>query len=334
MASVFGVAIIGMGNMGLVHFKNCIMSPRANVRWVVRQNVENAKRLVKSYNLPVKCTSPDNIDHVLDDDSVNAVIICSPTDTHKNLITKSLEAGKHVFAEKPITPNLESTEKCYDLAEQKNKSLLCAFHRRFDPSFSQLYDNLQNKALGNLRLLKISSHDMAPPPIEYVKISGGILSDSTIHDIDMSSWLAGSKPTSIYVQSSAFDKDIAKYDCDLVVVTIMFNNGVISVIDNGRQVSYGYHQQLEALCDKGVLNVTNRRVHQLEVSSAEQSVIPSIDQHYSTRYTDAYMLELDHFMDVIQGKCEMKVTKDQVLQVQALIEAGRKSQSLKTPVLL
>ncbi|XP_050389059.1 uncharacterized oxidoreductase YrbE [Patella vulgata] len=334
MAAKVGLAIFGFGNMGKIHFKNCMMSPRVDVRWIVCLNVNDAKSMVESYNLHTKCLSIDeaNIDNVLNDKSVKAVIICSPTDTHENLIIKALEADKDVFCEKPITPEFKSTAQCYELAEERHKILLCGFQRRFDPSFSQLHDNLQNKALGNLRLLKISSHDLAPPPLQYINASGGILSDSTIHDIDMSSWLAGSKPTSIYVQSSAFDKDIAKYDCDLVVVTIMFNNGVISVIDNGRQVSYGYHQQLEALCDKGVLNVTNRRVHQLEVSSAEQSVIPSIDQHYSTRYTDAYRLILDHFIDVVQGKCEPIITKDHVLQVNKMVEAGKKSQALKNPV--
>ncbi|ESO83866.1 hypothetical protein LOTGIDRAFT_168909 [Lottia gigantea] len=333
MKSRLGIALIGMGRMGLIHLKNCMMSPRTDVKWVIRNNIVEAEKYLMNYNLPIKYTSPDRYTDVLNDPSVDAVIIASSTDTHEDFINRSLQAGKHIFCEKPITSNIDTTKQCYDLAEKFDKHLFCAFHRRFDPSLKILKDKLDRKVLGDPRLVKISSHDVTAPPIDYYRNNkGGILTDSTIHDLDLVRWLINSNPASINISETSFNPEVAKYDSELVLVTIKFKNGAMCVIDNGRQATFGYDQRTEVLCDKGVLKVRNKSANLFTMSTSDKSTVSGIDLCFTQRYAQAYQNELEHFLDVLQGKCRLEVNKEDILEVYKLIEAGRRSIDLKTPV--
>ncbi|KAJ8310451.1 hypothetical protein KUTeg_012316 [Tegillarca granosa] len=169
------VVVIRSGDIffqGVTHLKHIMTSPRATVKWIVRNQIQEAERFVKDFNLSAKCATPENLEPVFNDPEVNAVLICSPTGTHAEIIKASLIADKAVFCEKPVTPDIPSTAACYDLASSKQKPLLCAFHRRFDPSFKQLYQRVRNQDLGNVKVLKSISREVKTPSISYVKISG------------------------------------------------------------------------------------------------------------------------------------------------------------------
>lgn len=326
-------ALFGFGNMGMAHMKNILTSPRASVKWVVRNKIQEAQKFVQDYSLSARCTTPDRLEELYNDPEVNAVLICSPTSTHEPVIRDSLLADKAVFCEKPITDAIDSTAACYDLAEKVKRPLFNAMHRRFEPNFCSVREKVMKKELGNLRLIKVTSRDLAPPPISYIKTSGGIIYDSTIHDLDMSLWLAGSQPESVYVSASAFDPDIASCgDYDQVVVTIKFKNGVVSSVENGRVAPYGYDQRLEVLCDKGMLQVDNKRSGLVWEHLAQGSSVPPIDSHFTNRYPLAYAAELEHFLDVMQGKAELRVKKEDTLNAMRLVRACQKSIAAKGPV--
>ncbi|XP_062567847.1 inositol 2-dehydrogenase-like [Saccostrea cucullata] len=333
MVSKVNFALFGFGNMGLAHMKNILTSPRATVKWVVRNKIEEAKKFVQDYNLAARCTTPDSLEGLYNDPEVNAVLICSPTSTHEPLIRDSLLAGKAVFCEKPITDAIDSTAACYDLAEKQKKPLFNAMHRRFEPNFRGVREKIMKKELGNLRLIKLTSRDLAPPPISYIKTSGGIIYDSTIHDLDMSLWLAGSEPESVYVSASAFDPSIAGCDdYDQVLVTIKFKNGVVSSVENGRVAPYGYDQRLEVLCDKGMISVDNQTTGLITEHLAGVTSAPRIADHFTSRYPQAYAAELEHFLDVLQGKVELQVKKEDTLNAMRLVRACQKSIASKGPV--
>ncbi|GFS07923.1 LOW QUALITY PROTEIN: inositol 2-dehydrogenase [Elysia marginata] len=234
--------------------------------------------------------------------------------------------GKAVFSEKPITADVDTTRVCYEKAEAKNLPFLCAFHRRFDPSLMAVKASLEAGQSGHLRLLRSSSHDHSPPPIDYVRHSGGILKDSTIHDLDMALWMAASPARKVYVQGRAFDPDIRSVgDLDLVVVSVEHESGSVSVIDNGRRCAHGYDQRLEAICEDGSFVVTNRSTHQLYTHGPEVSTRPGIDAGFDTRYPQAYLNEMEHFLDVLDGQATLRVTKQDTLAAMQLAEAAAKS---------
>ncbi|XP_060071232.1 inositol 2-dehydrogenase-like [Ylistrum balloti] len=333
MASRIGLAFFGLGNMGLVHAKNAILSPRASVKWIIRNRLEDAQKFAQDLNLNARCTTPDKVAEVYADPEVHATLICSPSTTHDQIIHDSLNADKAVFCEKPVTITEESTRKCYELAEAKKLPLFCAFHRQFDPSFRTVYDRIKSGKLGRVRLIKVTSRDLCLPPLSYLKTSGGIIADSTIHDLSYVLWLGGSKPKTIYVQGMNFKPELASIpDMDQVLVTIKHENGTLSLIDNGRLAPYGYDQRLEVLCEEGLLSVGNRNSDQVTEAGHQETTEPRIYDHFTNRYGQAYSNELEHFLDVLQGKAELSVTKDHTIETMRLIRACNQSIETGLPV--
>jgi len=330
-----GVAVLGLGRMGTIHTKNLLASGRAQVHWLMRNNVAEAQKFADNLDQSPRCVSPRDLDTILGDDRVDGIVISSSTSEHEVQIKAALEAGKFVFSEKPITAELSSTQQCYELAERKQKPLICAFHRRFDPSFYSVRQDVQAQTQGRLRLLRVSSHDLSEPPISYVKTSGGIFKDSTIHDLDMALWMTGSPAKKVYVTGNAFNPEIgAVGDLDLVVVNIEHQNGAISVIDNGRKCAHGYDQRLEAICEEGSYVVTNRPVDQVIRHSSTSSASPAMDQIFDTRYREAYVNEIEHFLDVMEGRATSRVSKSDVISAMRLAEAATESAKTGKPVQL
>ncbi|XP_045184669.2 inositol 2-dehydrogenase-like [Mercenaria mercenaria] len=321
MVSKVGLAVFGLGRMGLHHVKNIIMSPRASLRWIVCENIQDANAVKEEYNLNTQCVTPDKVEQALEDSSVDGVMIVSPTGTHEDLIQKSLDKAKSVFCEKPLTPSVPSTRACYDLAESKGKPLLCAFQRRFDPSFYSLYKQVRSGSTGPVRIVKATSRDFPYPPVDYLRTSGGIFKDSTIHDLDMVSWIAGSKPVSVFAYGHAHNPELREFkDNDQVVVVISYENGSVAVVDNGRWCPYGYDQRLEVLCDKMQLSIDNKGVNHLITSGDQGTLLPRPEDNFMNRYPDAYRNELEHFLNVVQGKEEIRVSKEETIQAMRLAE--------------
>ncbi|KAK3787357.1 hypothetical protein RRG08_065358 [Elysia crispata] len=325
-ARKFGIAVIGLGRMGVIHARSILLSPRARLKWIVRHKVEEARSFADTFDSPIQCVGPGQLDSVLGDHSVDGVVICSPTSQHETVIRAAVDAGKAVFSEKPITPDVDSTRSCYEMAEAKGIPLLCAFHRRFDPSLMAVKASVETGQSGRLRLLRCSSHDHQPPTIDYIKHSGGILKDSTIHDLDMALWMTASPARRVYVQGRAFDPDVRSAgDLDLVVVSVEHESGSVSVIDNGRRCAHGYDQRLEAICEDGSYVVTNRATHQLYTHGTGGSTSPGIDAGFDTRYPQAYLNEMEHFLDILSGSATPKVTKQDTVSAMELAEAAATS---------
>ncbi|WAR29975.1 IOLG-like protein, partial [Mya arenaria] len=311
----------------LEHVRNILRSPRASLRWIVRENVEEARALTSLYNLDTRCETPANAQVAIEDTNVEAVLIVSPSSTHEDLITRSLHAGKAVFCEKPLTTCIQSTRACYDLAKQKNKPLFCAFHRRFDPSHFSIYQQIRK---GNMRL---SLNSYVRTFLHTIQFLGGIFRDSTIHDLDMGGWIIGSRPTSVFAHGHAHKEELKEAsDNDQVVVVVAYENGAISVIDNGRWCPFGYDQRLEVLCEKLQLSVENKGANHVINGTNQGMLLSAPEANFMRRYPEAYANELEHFLDVLEGKDELRVTRRDTIQAMRLADLCYESLRTKTAV--
>lgn len=230
------VGIIGAGRIGKVHAKNISMFvPEIEIEMVADpfMNEETEKYLK---NLGVKEVTKEAED-ILKNAEIEAVLICSSTDTHSKYIIESAKAGKHIFCEKPIDYDLNKVHEAIQSAKDAGVKLQIGFCRRFDHNHRGVYDVVQSGKIGNVQMIKISSRDPEPPAIEYVKVSGGIFYDMMIHDFDMARFLAGSEVTEVYAAGSVLiDQAIGEAgDVDTAMVTLKFENGIIATIDNSRK---------------------------------------------------------------------------------------------------
>ncbi|ELT88951.1 hypothetical protein CAPTEDRAFT_135479 [Capitella teleta] len=299
---VIGVALLGAGRIGSVHFGNLVRDSRLELLWVVDEVTERAQELVNDSSCAAKVTNCDGIDKVLRDQSVLAVMVCTPSGTHKELVTKALRAGKAVFCEKPLALSLESTQECYDLAEEVNQPLFCAFNRRWDPQCRRIKDLIQSGHVGQLRVVKTVSRD--PPGMateEYIKTSGGIFIDSAVHDMDMLCWVVGEYPKSIYATGHATNPLYSRCgDVDSCSITLKFPSGVLGLIEVSREAPVGYFQYLEVLGTDGMLHTEHPRhtrvTHWSLDGTSSEPLVSMLD-----RYRESYLGELDHFLGIVQG---------------------------------
>ena len=284
----------GAGRIGQIHAANVAAHPKAGLRYVVDIDDAAAARLAAAHGAAVA-----DAEVALADAEVDAVIIASSTDTHADLIEASARAGKAIFCEKPVDLSLERVDRCLAEAERLGAPLMIGFNRRFDPSFAALHQALRDGRIGRVELVQITSRDPAPPPIEYVKVSGGLFRDMMIHDFDMARWLLGEEPVEVFASASCLvDPEIgAVGDVDTAAVTLRTADGALAVITNSRRAVYGYDQRIEALGSAGMLRVGNRRPTTLETSTAEAVSRDTPLYFFLERYAEAYREELDHFIE-------------------------------------
>lgn len=192
---------------------------------------------------------------------------------------------------------------------------------------------MRSEKTGPVRIIKSTSRDFPFPSVEYLKTSGGIFKDSTIHDLDMCSWIAGSKPVSVFANGHAHNAALLEFrDNDQVVVVITYENGTIAVIDNGRWSPFGYDQRIEVLCEKVQLSVENKGVNLLNTSGDQGTLLPRPEENFITRYQEAYRNELEHFLNVIEGKEQLRVTKEDTLRAMRLAELCYRSLDTNKPI--
>ena len=208
---------------------------------------------------------------MLADPEIGAVIVCSSTDTHADIVIAAAEKGKHIFCEKPVDLTVAKVKKALAAVQKAGVKIQVGFNRRFDHNFRRVRDQVRDGAIGDPHIVRITSRDPAPPPPEYVKVSGGIFLDMTIHDFDMARYLAGSEAVEVYAKGAVLvDPAIGKAgDVDTAVVTITFQNGCIAVIDNSRKATYGYDQRVEVFGSKGRLACTNDTPSSVTLSNGE-----------------------------------------------------------------
>lgn len=302
------VAVVGAGRIGRVHAEHLAYRiPDANLVAVSDVFAEAAEKLAADLGVPAAYQ-----DHrrILDDESVEAVAICSSTDTHAQMIEEAAAAGKQVFCEKPIALDLGAIDRALAAVEQAGVKLQIGFNRRFDPNFRRVREVVAAGKIGEPHILRITSRDPEPPPIEYVKVSGGIFLDMAIHDFDMARFLIGSEVEEIFAAGGVMvDPAIGEAgDIDTAITTLRFRNGVIGAIDNSRRAVYGYDQRVEVFGSKGVVVVSNNRPDTAVVSDAS-GVHGSLPLFFFVeRYTESYIAEMQEFVECIQQDRTPSVT--------------------------
>ncbi len=308
MKRTVSVGVIGTGRIGRLHAENLMYRiPEARLLAVSDIFVEAAEEVAAQLGVPAAYQ-----DHrrMLDDKSIEAVLICSSTDTHAPLIEEAADAGKQIFCEKPIALDLRKIDAALSAVERAGVKLQIGFNRRFDPNFRRIREVVAAGGIGEPHILRITSRDPQPPPIEYVRVSGGIFLDMTIHDFDMARFLVGSEVEEIYAAGAVLvDPEIGEAgDIDTAIITLRFSNGVLGTIDNSRQAVYGYDQRVEVFGSSGMVTCTNERSDSAVVSDAtgEHGSLPLF--FFVERYTESYVAEMRAFVDSILNDTTPPVT--------------------------
>ncbi|NDL67176.1 inositol 2-dehydrogenase [Anaerotalea alkaliphila] len=303
------VGIIGAGRIGKVHAQNISMFvPEMEIKAIADPFAnEETESFAKRFGIPVVSKEASTI---LEDPEIEAVLICSSTDTHSKYIIESAQAGKHIFCEKPIDYDIAMVRKAIQSAEDAGVKLQIGFCRRFDHNHRAVYDMVQNGDVGTPHIIKISSRDPEPPPISYVKVSGGIFYDMMIHDFDMARFLAGSEAVEVHTQGSVLvDPAIGEAgDVDTAVVTIRFESGAIAVIDNSRKAVYGYDQRVEVFGSEGCAVNANDTPNTAVLMKAEGTISGTCYKVMWDRYTGAFVEEMKAFADAVVNGKEVPVT--------------------------
>ena len=325
--------IIGAGRIGRVHAETLAFRlPEAQVAAITDVNLEAARTLATRCNIP---RVADSAVEIFADSKIDAVLICTSTDTHAGLIVQAAEAGKHIFCEKPVSLSLEKIDSSLAAVEKAGVKLQVGFNRRFDSNFIRVRQAVAAGEIGTPNLMHIISRDPAPPPYTYLRPSGGLFLDMMIHDFDMARYLLGDEVEEVYTAAAAIDPGFAKEDdFDTAVVVLHFKSGAIGTIDNSRKATFGYDQRVEILGSKGKIASENRYPNQVVVSG-EKSVYTDLPLNFfMQRYTESFALELELFTRAVLEDKPTPVTgaDSRVPVVMAL--AARKSHDEHRPVKL
>ncbi len=299
MTTQVNVGLIGAGRIGRVHAENLAFRiPEVNLIAVADVFLEAAEKCAADYQIPSVSQDPQT---VFKDENIDAVIICSSTDTHAQFISDAAAAGKHVFCEKPIALDLDTIDQALEAVDKSGVKLQLGFNRRFDPNFKQARDMVAAGKIGTPHIVHVIARDPSPPPIDYIKVSGGIFLDQTIHDFDMARFLIDSEVEELYAIGGVMvDPAIGEAgDIDTALVTLRYANGAIGMIDNSRQAVYGYDQRVEVFGSKGTIIVGNRTPHTAVYSNADSVQSAKPLYFFLERYMDAYLAEMKVFVDCI-----------------------------------
>lgn len=290
------IGIIGLGRIGKLHADN--IKSISNMTLVAVADVQLDQQWLDHRNIPHIYNDPQA---AIDNPEVDAILICSPAQTHTSLIIAAAEHSKHVFCEKPIALDIEAITHAIDAADKAKIKLQIGFNRRFDPNFAKIQKAVKNGDIGNPHLIRITSYDPAPPPIEYIAQSGGIFLDMSIHDFDMARFLSGSEVTEVYASGAVLvDPEIGKQgDIDTAIIQLRFANGALGAIQNSRQAVYGYDQRIEVFGSKGNIEALNNCETNTVLSTIDGVMSDKPLYFFLERYRQSYINELSAFRDSI-----------------------------------
>jgi myo-inositol 2-dehydrogenase / D-chiro-inositol 1-dehydrogenase len=314
--------LIGAGRIGRIHAENIARSVRAALTLVADADANAAKDLAARWNARV--VAPDQ---ALSQPDIDAVLIASSTDTHADWIERCAAAGKPVFCEKPLDLDIARATQCMRRAEAARIPLYLGFNRRYDPSFARLKREIASGAVGRLETLHITSRDPAPPPVEYIRRSGGLFRDMMIHDLDMARWLLGAEPVEVFARGSALvDPAIgAAGDVDTAMVMLRTADGRLCQIANSRRCSFGYDQRIEAFGAEGMVSAGNHTATSVTLAGKQGYTTEPALPFFLERYADAYRLELDDFINALDGKQVQLATGEDGRRALLLADAAQKS---------
>ena len=328
---MLNVALLGAGRIAGVHATAISTNPGSRLVAVSDINTEAAAKLAAAYGAEARAT-----DAILADPSIDAVLIATSTDTHSDLIERATAAGKAVLCEKPVDLSLARAQACQQAVAKNGKPVMIGFNRRFDPNFSALKAALEQGEIGKPELLSITSFDPAPPPVAYIKVSGGLFRDMMIHDFDMANFIMGAAPVSVSaVGSSIVDPAIgAAGDVDTAVVTLTYADGRIAVIKNSRRAVYGYDQRVELLGSEGLLQAQNMLENTVVKSTTAGVTGAKPTYFFLERYMPAYAAEWAAFVTAVNTGSALPVTLADGVAALAMAEAATLSAKSGTPVSL
>ncbi len=328
------IGVIGAGRIGVLHARNLAYRvPRANVAAVADVDEEAAQRCAAQCGAG---TAVSDYHALLDDPEIAAVAVCSSTDTHARIIEEAAQAGKHIFCEKPIDHSLEKIDRALAAVEDAGVKLQVGFNRRFDANYRRVRDAVAAGEIGDPHLVHIISRDPAPPPIEYIKVSGGIFLDMTIHDFDMARFLIGAEVDEVFTAAGVMvDPAIGEAgDLDTAVIMLKFANGVIGTIDNSRQAVYGYDQRVEVFGSNGAVSTENNYPNTAIVSGPGRIQRDLPLNFFIERYTESYVTELEAFVDAVLDGQPVPVAGPDGRAPVIIALAARKSYDENRPVRL
>jgi len=325
------VAVAGLGRIGKIHLKNlCRNFSEINVV-AVMDVLEESKSIADEFGVP---RFVQNFDDLLATPDLDAVVICSPTDTHADYVVKAAQAGKQIFCEKPLDLSLDRVKEVLKIVEESGVKLMLGFNRRFDPEFKKIRQLVLNDAVGDVQIVKITSRDPGPPPVSYVKVSGGMFLDMTIHDFDMARYISGKQVTEVFAKGAVMvDPEIGKAgDIDTAIITLTFEDNSMAVIDNCRKAVYGYDQRLEVFGSKGMAQAENNFPNNHKLYT-EEGVSGDLPLHFFLeRYDASYNQEIREFIDALINNTAMPVDGNDGLMSIAIGLAAKKSVIENRPV--
>jgi myo-inositol 2-dehydrogenase/D-chiro-inositol 1-dehydrogenase len=328
------VGIIGAGRIGRVHAETLAYRlPQAVPSAITDVNAAAARDVAERYRIPRVAASATEL---FADPSIQAVLICSSTDTHAELVKQAAEAGKHIFCEKPLDHTLERIDWALAAVEKARVKLQVGFNRRFDANFARVRKAVVTGEIGTPHLLHLVSRDPGPPPISYVKVSGGLFLDMMIHDFDMARFLIGDEVEEVYTQATVrVDPAIGEAgDVDTAVVMLRFRNGVIGTIENSRKAVYGYDQRAEVFGSGGAIETSNVHPNLAVVSTAESVRRDLPLNFFMDRYPESFANELRCFVEAVVEDRPTPVTGVDGRAPVAIAIAARQSYDEKRPVRL
>lgn len=328
------IALLGMGRIGKIHFKNITQRLKnASVVAVADPQLDKAGFTNQYGNSAHFFRDPEE---AIGHPEVNAVLVCTPTTTHYDLVEKAAAAGKAIFCEKPLDLSLERTAALVNRVEETGVPLMLGFNRRFDPDFMQARQSVAAGRVGDVHIVKITSRDPGLPPIDYIRNSGGLFMDMAIHDFDMARYISGKKVVEVYAKGLVLhDSAVADAgDLDTALTTLIFEDGTCAVIDNSRKAAYGYDQRLEIFGSNGMIQVENNQHHRNIISDASgiHHALPL--DFFMDRYEKSYLKEIELFIDALLHNKEMPVSGSDALQATLIATAAKLSVEKGRPVKL
>ena len=311
--------LLGAGRIGKVHAKALTADANATLVAVADAVAPAAQMIADQYGCAVRST-----DEILAAKDIDAVVICTPTDTHADLIEAFVKAGKAVFCEKPIDLSLARVKTCLDVVRAHKGTLMVGFNRRFDPHFKAVRAQIDLGTIGTVEMVTITSRDPGAPPVDYIKRSGGIFRDMTIHDFDMARYLLGEEIAEVAATAAVLvDPAIGKAgDFDSVQVLLKTKSGKQAMISNSRRATYGYDQRIEVHGSLGAVSAENQRPVSIEVATAAGYTRPALHDFFMTRYTEAYAAEIAAFISALGGKGRAEPSGEDGLIALALADAA------------
>lgn len=314
--------LLGAGRIGKVHARAISGEAGARLMAVADAVPAAAQAIAAATGCEVRTTAA-----IRDADDIDAVVICTPTDTHADLIEACARAGKAVFCEKPIDLDLARVVRCLSVVRKTQATLMVGFNRRFDPHFRAVRAAIDEGAVGAVEMVTIVSRDPGLPPMDYIARSGGIFRDMTIHDFDMARFLLGEEVATVTAQGSVLvDPAVGRAgDFDSVSVMLATASGRHCTISNSRRATYGYDQRIEVHGSLGSVAAENQRPVSIEVATAQGYTRPPLHDFFMTRYAQAYSAEIAAFVAAVSGGAPASPTGEDGLAALALAEAALRS---------